>query len=63
MVYRKQCKKTLKCIALTKCIVPTTKKKLSLKLENFLVSTSNFKTLLGIEIHHEVFIDLHVQTL
>ena len=50
-------KQILKCIALTNCIVLTTSKKLSLKLEDLLVSTSKCKKLIGIEIHHEVFID------
>ena len=45
------------------CIVLTTYKKLSLKLEDLPVSTSKCKKILGIEIHHEVFIDPHVETL
>ena len=45
------------------CIVLTTYKKLSLKLEDLPVSTSKCKKILGIEIHYEVFIHPHVETL
>ena len=53
-------KQTVKCTALTKYILLTTYKKLFLKLEDLLVSTSKFKRLLEIEIHHKVFINPHV---
>ena len=45
------------------CIVLTTYEKLSLKLEDLPVSASKCKKILGIEIHHEVPIDPHVETL